>query len=189
MASEHFREVSRARRRQDSLRAEWLRRRRGDNVDESANRMASMERSDHAPPRGAIIGIVWAGEPDADPVMESAPTEGLLDEFNVGTHDYFLRVRGLSMKDADIVEGDLVQIRPVNAGTQPPDGSIVLAEIGLSHVMGERSGRATIKRFFREGTKIRLQPANNNLSSQLYESVDVIILGRVVNVIRQIRPV
>lgn len=143
---------------------------------------------DQSYPRGSILGIVWAGEPDVDPVMEWTAPESLLDELRVRPTDYFLRVRGFSMKDAGIEEGDLVHVRPVRPGTVPPDGAIVLAEVGLRQAVGERSGRITIKRFFRQGETIRLQPANRRMKSRNYQPDDIMIRGVIVNILRQISP-
>ena len=63
--------------------------------------------------------------------------------------DYVLRVRGESMKDAGILEGDYVIVRPAD---DADDGEIVVALIGEE---------ATVKRFFREADHIRLQPEND----------------------------
>jgi repressor LexA len=120
--------------------------------------------------------------------MEETPPESLLDELEVGPTDYFLRVRGFSMKDAGIEEGDLVHIRPVRPGTSPPDGAIVLAEVGLREAIGERTGRITIKRFFRQAEVVSLQPANSSMNAQEYELDNILILGTVVKIIRQLFP-
>src|SRR5690242_1561321 len=189
MTSEYFLEVLEARRRQTALQKASARQRQSDSFEGyRANKMINMSRPNYAAPRGSIVGVVWAGDPDCDPIMEDTPTEGLLEEFGVGPNDYFLRVRGSSMKDADIEEGDLVQVRPVRLGTAPPDGMIVLAEVDISQAVGERSGRTTIKRFFRQDGKVRLQPANNSMIPQDYEPDDVIIIGIIVNIIRQFNP-
>lgn len=120
--------------------------------------------------------------------MEETPPESLLDELEVGPTDYFLRVRGFSMKDAGIEEGDLVHVRLVRPGTSPRDGAIVLAEVGLREAIGERTGRITIKRFFRQGEVVSLQPANSSMSAQEYELDNILILGTVVKIIRQLFP-
>jgi repressor LexA len=146
-----------------------------------------MSSPDHPLPRGSIIGIVWTGEPD-DPIMELTAPESLLDELRVRPMDYFLRVRGFSMKDAGIEEGDLVQVRPVRPGTSPPDGAIVLAEVDLRGAVGERSGRITVKRFFRQGATIQLRPANSRMKSKNYKPDDITIRGVIVNIIRQLTP-
>ena len=62
--------------------------------------------------------------------------------------EYLLRVRGDSMKDAGILEGDYVVVRPQDTAN---DGEIVVALVGEE---------ATVKRFFREPDHIRLQPEN-----------------------------
>lgn len=147
-----------------------------------ASKMVAMGR----PPRGCIVGIVWAGAPDVDPVMEETPAESLLDELKVGPGEYFLKVRGSSMNDDGIEEGDLIQVRPVRPGTAPQDGETVLAEVGIRDAIGETTGRVTVKRFYRHGTKIRLQPANKSMNPQHYELDDVRVSGVVVNIIRKL---
>lgn len=92
------------------------------------------------------------------------------------------------MKDAGIEEGDLVQVRLVRPGTPPPDGAIVLAEVGLSQAIGERTGRITVKRFFRQGESVSLQPANSSMKPQVYKIDDILIVGTVVKIIRQLSP-
>ena len=142
----------------------------------------------HAVLRGYILGNVQAGEPFAEPALEDTPPEFLLDELEVGPTDYFLRVRGSSMKEAGIEPNDLVQIRPVRRGDPPLNGAIVLAEIGVREALGEQTGQVTVKRFFREGTTIRLQPANSSMESREFAIDDVNILGIILKVIRQISP-
>lgn len=147
-----------------------------------------MGRSDHAALRGYILGNVQAGEPFADPALEETPPEYLLDELKVGPTDYFLRVRGSSMKEAGIEPGDLVQIRPIRRGDSPPNGAIVLAEIGVREALGEQTGQVTIKRFYRDGVIIRLQPANSSMEPREFAVDDVNILGIILKVIRQVFP-
>ena len=65
--------------------------------------------------------------------------------------DYILRVRGDSMKNAGILEGDYVVVRPQETAD---DGEIVVA------LLGEE---ATVKRFFKEKDHVRLQPENDAL--------------------------
>ena len=64
--------------------------------------------------------------------------------------DYILRVRGESMKNAGIFEGDYVVVRPAE---EAGDGEIVVALIGEE---------ATVKRFYREADHVRLQPENDD---------------------------
>ena len=86
--------------------------------------------------------------------------------------DYILRVRGESMKNAGIFEGDYVVVRPADdAG----DGEIVVALIGEE---------ATVKRFFREADHVRLQPENETMEPIL--TTEARVLGSVVGVFRKV---
>ncbi len=89
------------------------------------------------------------------------------------TGEYVLRVRGDSMVDAGILEGDYVVVRPQSTAR---DGEIVVA------LVGDES--ATVKRFFHEGDHIRLQPENSRLEPIL--SSDVQVLGKVVGLFRSV---
>jgi repressor LexA len=87
--------------------------------------------------------------------------------------EYVLRVRGESMKDAGILGGDFVVVRPQDTAT---DGEIIVALVGEE---------ATVKRFFRESDHVRLQPENTAMEP--IRSKEVRILGRVVGVFRSVR--
>jgi repressor LexA len=84
--------------------------------------------------------------------------------------EYLLRVRGESMKDAGILDGDLVVVRRQETAR---DGEIIVALV---------EEEATVKRFFREGDHIRLQPENAEMAPILVR--DVSVLGRVVGLMR-----
>jgi repressor LexA len=86
--------------------------------------------------------------------------------------EYVLRVRGESMKDAGILGGDFVVVRPQDTAT---DGEIIVALVGEE---------ATVKRFFRESDHVRLQPENATMEP--IRSKEVRILGRVVGVFRSV---
>ena len=83
-----------------------------------------------------------------------------------------LRVRGESMIDAGILEGDFVVVRPQEIAA---DGEIVVALVGEE---------ATVKRFFREADHMRLQPENATMEP--IRSKDVRVLGRVVGLFRSV---
>jgi len=84
---------------------------------------------------------------------------------------YFaLHVRGASMKDAGILDGDIAIIRQCNSAQ---DGEIVVALIDDS---------VTLKRFFKEATRIRLQPENPEFNPIF--SSEVQILGVLSNILR-----
>ncbi len=87
--------------------------------------------------------------------------------------EYLLRVRGESMKNAGILDGDLVVVRPQETAA---DGEIVVALVGEE---------ATVKRFYQEADYIRLQPENDAMEP--IHSRDVRVLGKVVGLMRTIQ--
>jgi repressor LexA len=86
--------------------------------------------------------------------------------------DYVLRVKGDSMKDAGILEGDYVVVQQSDDAT---NGAIVVALI---------EDEATVKRFYREKDRVRLQPANK--AYKPIRTRDAAVLGRVVGVFRSV---
>ncbi len=118
-----------------------------------------------------LVGQVAAGQPvlaeeNIEDYVEVPPVVGGEDG------EYLLRVRGESMKDAGILEGDLVVVR---AQPTASDGEIVVALVGEE---------ATVKRFFQEPDHIRLQPENEAMEP--IRSKDVVVLGRVVGLMRSL---
>jgi len=120
-----------------------------------------------------IVGTVSAGLPQL--AVESI--EGFCavsPEWIKGDGCFFLKVRGDSMIDAHILDGDLVLIRP-----QPiaENGEIVVAMI---------DGAATLKRFYHEGNHIRLQPENRQMKPILIHESDAetVIVGKLLKTIR-----
>ncbi len=121
-----------------------------------------------------IVGQVAAGSP----VLAEENIEDYVQVPSIAGGDqgeYVLRVRGESMKDAGILEGDFVVVRPQETAT---DGEIVVA------LVGDEGEEATVKRFFREADHVRLQPENTTM--QPIRSKDVQVLGRVVGVFRSV---
>ena len=92
-----------------------------------------------------------------------------------GGEEFLLRVKGDSMVNAGILEGDLVVVRRAQTAR---DGEIVVALAGDD----ESADEATVKRFFREKGQIRLQPENADFEP-IY-AAHVQILGKVVGVFR-----
>ena len=86
---------------------------------------------------------------------------------------YLLRVRGDSMIEALIADGDYVVIRPQQTAR---DGDIVVAQVEENAV--------TLKRFFKEDGRVRLQPANPAYPPQYYDAVR--IQGKLIGVIRRL---
>ena len=121
-----------------------------------------------------IVGQVAAGSP----VLAEENIEDYVQVPSIAGGDqgeYVLRVRGESMKDAGILEGDFVVVRPQETAT---DGEIVVA------LVGDEGEEATVKRFFREADHVRLQPENTTM--QPIRSKNVQVLGRVVGVFRSV---
>lgn len=118
-----------------------------------------------------IVGRVAAGEP----ILASENVEGTLPVPREVVKDdpcFALRVNGKSMIDAGIFEGDVVIVRSQNYADT---GDIVVALL---------DDEATVKRFFRDGDRIRLQPENSVMSPIIVD--DAQILGKVVGVFRRL---
>lgn len=120
-----------------------------------------------------LVGRVTAGEPilAVENIEETYPFPTEL----VGDDDTFmLAVKGTSMIEAGILDGDYVLVR---SQTTARNGDIVVALIDEED--------ATVKRFFREKDYIRLQPENSTMEP-IY-SRNVSILGKVIGVFRQLQ--
>jgi repressor LexA len=118
-----------------------------------------------------LVGSVAAGQPI---LAEENIEEYVQVPQAAGGEDgeYVLRVRGDSMVDAGILEGDFVVVRPQDTAS---DGEIVVALVGEE---------ATVKRFFRESDHIRLQPENATMEP--IRTTDVQVMGRVVGLFRSV---
>jgi len=125
-----------------------------------------------------LVGRVAAGSP----VLAE---ENIEDQITVGPEiagdegAYALRVHGDSMIEAGIHDGDIVVVRP---GRDAPNGTIVVARIENDNT-GEHE--VTVKRFYREAGRVRLQPENSALEP-IYVR-DVHLEGVVVAVVRVLR--
>jgi repressor LexA len=118
-----------------------------------------------------LVGEVAAGEP----VLAEENIEDYLELPGViggEDGDYILRVKGDSMKDAGILEGDYVVVKQAEDAV---NGEIVVAL--LEH-------EATVKRFFREKDRIRLQPENS--AYKPIRTKEAQLLGKVVGVFRSV---
>ena len=118
-----------------------------------------------------LVGQVAAGSPVLadENIEEYVPVPGIAggDE-----GEFVLKVKGDSMVNAGILEGDHVIVRKQDTAK---NGEIVVALVGEE---------ATVKRFFRESDHVRLQPENSALEPIL--TTDVQVLGRVVGVCRRV---
>ena len=120
-----------------------------------------------------IFGRVAAGAP----LLASQNIEGTLPipTRMVNNHECFaLRIIGSSMIGAGILEGDFVIVRR-QANADP--GDIVVALV---------NDEATVKRFYMDGEQVRLQPENPAIEPTLFNSNDVMILGKVIGLHREI---
>ena len=122
-----------------------------------------------------LAGLITAGAP-IEAVEEketmAVPTEFVVD----GANSYVLRVRGQSMIEDGILNGDFVV---VERNPSPKNGEVVVALLDNAY--------ATLKRFYRERNRIRLQPANSTMDPIFVK--DCIIQGVVRAVIRKFQPV
>jgi len=129
-----------------------------------------------------VIGNIAAGEPIPVPTSDTWEMEPL-DAVEVSselTRDrdnvYALRVKGTSMIDALINDGDLVLMQ--QAATAE-DGEMVAAWL-------KAEGETTLKKLYRERGRIRLQPANSEMKPVYAAPENVEVQGKVVGVIRQV---
>lgn len=119
-----------------------------------------------------VLGFIACGEPIepyTDPNATLAVNPNLVEP---GDKSFVLQAKGESMIDDGILSGDYVVVREQN---QARNGDIVVAVL--------KNGFATLKRFYQEATRIRLQPANSTMAP-IYVS-EVQIRGKVVAIIRQ----
>lgn len=118
-----------------------------------------------------LLGAIQAGKP-----IEAVRTSETLEipRDMMSKNVFALKVKGDSMKDDGILEGDYVVVEPC---TNPRNGEIVVALINKDEV--------TLKRFYREKDHIRLQPANAKY--QPIRVKKVVIQGKVRGVIRKFR--
>ena len=116
-----------------------------------------------------IIGTVAAGKPRL--AVEDVEDYFPLPEDFISGEGFMLKVRGDSMIEDGICDGDFVVVRRQSTAD---NGETVVALM---------EGEATCKRFYRETDSIRLQPANSSMSPIFAQSPE--ILGRVVGVVRK----
>jgi len=119
-----------------------------------------------------LSGRIAAGRPLE--ALEDKETISLSD-FARGQNTFVLQVKGESMRDDHILDGDFIVVEQTQVANP---GEIVVALVG--------EDEATVKRFYREsGGRIRLQPANAHMAPIVVPAADVRIQGRVVGVLRK----
>jgi repressor LexA len=119
-----------------------------------------------------ILGFIAAGSP-LEPYTDPNATMDIAPSFAAnGKRVYVLQVRGDSMIEEQIRDGDYVVVQEQEIAR---DGEIVVALLP--------NGMATLKRFYKESTRIRLEPANSSMSPIFAK--DVKIQGKCIGVIRK----
>lgn len=117
-----------------------------------------------------VLGRVAAGRPilAVEDIEDTLPVPR---EFLSGGDGFMLRVKGESMIDDGIMDGDYVIVRHQNSAE---NGDTVVALV---------EDEATVKRFYRENGRVKLQPANSSMEPMYFDSVEVV--GKVVGLIRK----
>ncbi len=130
-----------------------------------------------------VIGQIAAGEPipvpaaDTWDVTASSETLEVTEDLTRGRNGiYALKVKGTSMIDALINDGDIVLMQHVN----------VVENGEMAAVWLKSEKEVTLKKVYREDSRIRLQPANSRMKPIYAEPENVEVQGRVIAVIRQL---
>ena len=145
-------------------------------LDESGQPVSSL-------PRVQIVGAIAAGMPIPVFSTEGAASSEEFDTIEVSPDLprrygklYGLTVNGTSMIDALIDDGDVVIVRP---GQEAANGEMVVAWL-------KSEEEATLKKFYLEGNRVRLQPANSGMDPIYCAAENVKVHGKVVAVIRKL---
>lgn len=127
-----------------------------------------------------IIGTIAAGQPIPVPTADTwqaDPSDSIeVSPDMLGNREnvYALRVKGTSMIDALVNDGDVVLLE---ATTSAKDGEMVAAWL-------KKEQEATLKKIFREGDRVRLQPANTTMEPIYTEAGNVEVQGKVIAAFR-----
>jgi repressor LexA len=118
-----------------------------------------------------LAGRIAAGQP-IEAVQQGETIS--LGDITRSKDVFVLQVKGESMRDEHIVDGDYVLVEKANTAR---DGEIVVALV--------EGYDATLKRLYREGAKIRLQPSNSTMNPIIVAAKAVQVQGRVIGVLRK----
>lgn len=141
-----------------------------------------VERKREAISRVPLLGTIAAGKPIPVPTSDtwtSIPEETLqlTDEVTRGKKGiYALRVKGFSMIDALVGDGDIVLIQQTST---VEDGEVAAVWLKIEQ-------EVTLKEVYHEAGRIRLQPANRQMEPMYYQPEDVEIQGKVIGVLRKL---
>lgn len=145
-------------------------------IKKSPSKQRSMEISGFKPSEDSkipLLGTVRAGAP-------ILAVENIEDYVNIDRNifkvegGFALRIKGDSMIDAGILEGDIALIAPE---MEPRNGDIVVALI---------DNEATVKRFFLAKSIVRLVPENKDMEPMVFSAEDVKIIGKVKGILRSL---
>lgn len=125
-----------------------------------------------------VVGRIAAGAP-IEAITDPNEAVELGDDF-AGEDAYALRVQGTSMIEDLIADGDLVVVQPAETAN---NGDVVVALLTSD---ASEHGEATLKRYFRERDRVRLQPANRTMQPIYVQPDRLRIQGKVVALIRQL---
>jgi repressor LexA len=139
------------------------------------HRRAEPEPAQEDVPRLPLVGQIAAGSPLL--AEENVEDVVAVPEPLGRDADFLLRVRGDSMIEVGILNGDVLVVRQQSDAR---DGDVVVALVGDD----EAADEATVKTFFREQGRVRLQPENSSMEPLYPEHVS--ILGKVVGVFRRV---
>lgn len=141
-----------------------------------------VERKREATSRVPLMGTIAAGQPIPVPTSDtwtSIPEETLqlTDEVTRGKKGiYALRVKGFSLIDALVGDGDIVLVQQTST---VEDGEMAAVWLKIEQ-------EVTLKKVYHEAGRIRLQPANKEMEPMYYQPEDVEIQGRVIGVLRKL---
>ncbi len=156
------------------IRRDWNQKRGVELVDQHEKQEPAQSRNAAGPANARelpLFGYIAAGRPlDVD---VSDETIAVPEHLTTRGENYVLKVRGDSMVDDGILDGDLVIIA---RRALADNGEMVVANV---------NGEVTLKRLYREGERVRLQPANSMMSPIYAAARDVAVQGVVVGLMRR----
>lgn len=154
------------------IRRDWNQKRGVEVVEQEEEPKSAPKREDRPAARELpLFGYIAAGRPlDVD---VSDETIAVPEHLTTRGENYVLKVRGDSMVEDGILDGDLVIIARRD---DAHNGEMVVANV---------SGEVTLKRLYREGERVRLQPANSMMSPIFAAARDVAVQGVVVGLMRR----
>ncbi len=153
------------------IRRDWNQKRGVELVEEKEERRETRRDERSSARELPLFGYIAAGRPLDVDVSDELIT--VPEHLTTRGENYVLKVRGDSMVDDGILDGDLVIIA---RRERADNGEMVVANV---------NGEVTLKRLYREGEKVRLQPANSMMSPIYAAARDVAVQGVVVGLMRR----